>query len=63
MKVRIMLDFTYNKEVAKDFEKFARENNMPIEEVARLGMQNLLDDCYMCADGESYEITAKMLED
>ena len=63
MKIRIRLDFTYDSAVAKDFEKFAKENNLPIEEVARQGMANLLEDCYMCAEGESYEISAEMLED
>ena len=58
-----MLDFTYNGSVVKDFEKFAKENNLPIEEVVRIGMQNLLDDCYMCADGESYEVFAELLEE
>lgn len=64
MKIRIMLDFTYNEKVAKEFEDFAKENNLPIEEVVRQGMQNLLDDCYMCVDGESYEVSAaKLLEE
>lgn len=63
MKIRIMVDFIYKGDIVKDFEKFARANNVSVEEVVRQGMQNLFDDCYMCADGESYEITAKMLED
>lgn len=58
-----MVDFTYEGNIVKDFENFAKEHNEPVEEVIRQGMQNLLDDCYMCADGESYEVFAEMLED
>ena len=63
MKIRIVLDFTYDSVVTKDFEKYAKENNLSVEEIARQGMANLLEDCYMCAEGESYEVTAaKLLE-
>ena len=49
--------------VAKDMERFAREQNLSVEEIARVSMENLLEDCYACADGESYTVRAEYSED
>lgn len=63
MKVKVIVEFSYDGKVAKDMERFAREQNLPVEEIARLGMISLLEDCYACADGESYTVRAEYSED
>lgn len=63
MKVKVIVEFSYDGKVAKDMERFAREQNLPVEEVARLGMISLLEDCYACSDGESYTVRAEYSED
>ena len=63
MKVKVIVEFSYDGKVAKDMERFAREQNMSIEEIARVSMENLLEDFYACADGESYTVRAEYSED
>ena len=63
MKVKVIVEFTYDGKVAKDMERFAREQNLPVEEIARVSMENLLEDCYACADGESYTVRSEYSED
>jgi hypothetical protein len=63
MKVKVIVEFTYGEKMTKDIEQFAKEQNMPIEYIARIGMENLLDDCYECADDETCTVRAELLED
>ena len=63
MKVKVIVEFTYDGKVAKDIEQFAREQNLPIEDIAMKSMENLLEDYYACADGESYTVRAEYSED
>ena len=63
MKVKVIIEFNYEGKMVKDIENFAKENNMPVEEIAKVSMENLLDDCYACSDGESYTVRAEYSED
>ena len=63
MKVKVVIEFCYGEQMTKDIEKFAKEENVPIEDIARIGMENLLEDCYDCADDESYSVSAELLEE
>ena len=63
MKVKVIVEFNYGEQMSKDIERFARENNVPIEYVAKVGMQNLLDECYACENDETYIVSAELLEE
>jgi len=63
MKVKVIVEFNYGEQMSKDMEQFAKENNLPIEEIARVGMENLLEDCYACAEDETYAVSAEFVED
>lgn len=63
MKVKIIVEFVYGEKMTKDIEQFAKEQNMPIEDIARISMENLLEDCYMCADGETSTVRAELIEE
>lgn len=63
MKVKVSIEFTYGKQMSKDIEEFAKVFNVPAEDVARIGVQNLLNECYECADDENYAVSAELLED
>ncbi len=63
MKVKVIVEFNYGEQMSKDIEQFAREENVPIEDIARIGMQNLLDDCYDCADDETYSVSVELVEE
>ena len=63
MKVKVIVEFSYGEQMSKDMEQFAKTFNLPIEEVARKGIENLLEDCYQCADDETYVVRAEFVED
>ena len=63
MKVQVSIEFTYGKQMSKDIEKFAREKNLPIENIVKKNIEKLLDKRYICADDESYIVRAELLED
>lgn len=63
MKVKVVVEFNYDEKMTKDIDQFAKEQNVPIEDIARIGMQNLLDNCYDCMDGESYSVSGELVED
>ena len=43
MKVKVSIEFTYGKQMSKDIEKFAREKNLPIENIVKKNIEKLLD--------------------
>lgn len=63
MKVKVIVEFSYGEKMSKDIEQYAKENNLPIEEIAKISMENLLEDCYLCADDETYVVRAELIED
>lgn len=63
MKVKVIVEFNYGEQISKDMEQLARKRNVPIEDIARVGMQDLLDECYFCMDNETYSVSAELIEE
>ena len=64
MKVKVIVEFYYGEQMSKDVEQFAKKHNMSIEDVAIISVQSLFDDCYLCADDESYSVSgAELIEE
>ena len=63
MKIKVVIEFNYGEKMSKYMEQFAKDQNMPVEDVVWIGVQNLFDDCYGCMDDESYSVSAELLEE
>ena len=63
MKVKVIVEFEYGEQMSKDMEQFAKEHNVPIEEIARIGIRNMLYNCYDCMEDETFSVSAELVED
>lgn len=63
MKVKVVIEFKYGEQMSKDMEQFAKKENVPIEEIARIGVRNMFYECYDCMEDETYSISAELIED
>lgn len=63
MKVKVIVEFDYGEIMSKEIEELAKEKNKPIEDIVKFGIENMFNECYMCEDGETFSVSAELIED
>lgn len=63
MKIKVVIEFEYGEKMSKDIEELAKKENVPIEEIARIGVRNMFYEYYDCMEDEEYSVSAELVED